>query len=118
MAREGPAADSIEVYTECELGAIHALWNLAGLRGRSGWRVRCLAAAAWVIEHLQPDNATGHPWAAHVFAIGAGEGLGPEGDLLAQTLLHNAMVNRGRPDRFAACVLRDCARACSAEAER
>jgi hypothetical protein len=107
---------SIEVRTESELSALHALWHLAGEAKDTDLRARCLRAARWHVDTLQPDNATNHPWAIHVFAV-----LGAAGDteasLYAQTLLHNAQVSLGRPDRLSAVILLDAADAVRAEIE-
>lgn len=118
LADAGPSGDSapllatptappvaIEVATENELAAIHACWGVARLRGDGALAARTEAAARYVVETLQPDNATGHPWGVHVFA-----GLrSPEGEAYAATLLHNAQVALGRPDRLSAHILADAA---------
>ncbi len=103
---------AVETTTETELAALHALWH-HGERD-PGRRDRCLDAARWHVEMLQPDNATNHPWAVHVFVnLALAE---PDADasararLHAETLLHNALVSTGRPDRFSACLLLDAAR--------
>ncbi len=99
-------AHGLEAWTEIELSSLHALRRLAV--GRQRLLARCNDAARWIIAELQPDNATGHPWAWHVF-----EGLraaSPEAGLYADTLLHNCQVSLGRPDRFSACVLLEAAR--------
>jgi hypothetical protein len=99
-------AGTIEVFTEVELSCIHALWTLARLRGREEWRERCLGAIAWCIEHLQPDNATNHPWAAHVFIIASQTGIGVEAEMYADTLYNNCQVMLGRADWFSAMILK------------
>ncbi len=98
-----PQDHSIEVWTETELGALHAASRIARVRGDAALRRRCESAADWHVRHTQPDNATGHPWAIHVFV----ERATPDADLFAQTLLHNAMALQARPGRFAACILLD-----------
>jgi hypothetical protein len=100
----------IEVWTEIELSALHALWTW---RRDEPVRQRCLSAAAWLLENVQPDNATQHPWAVHVFAVlGVDETFAAraEADQYAQTLLHACMVRTGRADRFSALVLEHAAR--------
>lgn len=111
-------ADTIEVFTQAQLSALHALWHLAAARSRTAWRDRCLAAAAWFIENLQPDNATNHPWAIHVFITLAAENpvLAPNAMLYAQTLLHNSQVHLGYPDAFSALLLADAAAALKSQA--
>jgi len=101
---------TIEVATEEELCALHALWWLAIRRGRADWRERCVETALWLIEYIQPDNATNHPWGLHVFVACEAE-LGPEGPHYAATMLHNCQVSLGRPDVLSALILRDAARA-------
>lgn len=91
---------AIEVWTETELACVHAAWSLGG-----PWRGAALASAFWLLEHIQPDNATNHPWALHVFAAAADETGNPELDLYAQSLLHNCQVATGRPDEFSALIL-------------
>lgn len=115
---EGPLLNvspevSVEVWTEEELSALHALWWIA--RRTPAWRARVRSAARWHTAELQPDNATNHPWALHVFVelghdAGEGDDVRSSAMLHAQTLLHNCVVSMGRPDRFSAFVLLDAAR--------
>src|SRR5690606_29098807 len=98
---------AIEVWTEAELCSLHALWRIARLRGRGDLLARCLDAARWHVEHLQPDNATNHPWAIHVFVIAAHRLGGYEHELHAQTMLHNCQITLGRPDALSAHILLD-----------
>lgn len=99
----GPIA--IEVWSEVELSSLHALGWLA--RKDTSLRPMVRQVAAWHIENLQPDNATNHPWAVHVFAtIGVLSG-NDDALMYAQTLLHNCQVTLGRPDAFSALILRD-----------
>ena len=67
---------AIEVWTECELSVLHAVWKvvlkarLEGLGASSdGSRLetRSREAVAWHLDRTQPDNATTHPWAIHAF---------------------------------------------------
>jgi len=74
-----------------------------------------LEAARWHVEHTQPDNATGLPWAIHVMVDLACSEVDPEAELFAQTLLHNCLVERGLPCRRAALILHDAARALEAK---
>ncbi len=103
---------AVETTTETELAALHALWHHA--RREPRWETRCLDAARWHVEMLQPDNATNHPWAVHVFVHLALAERDPSqaatARLYAETLIHNALVASGRPDRFSACLLLDAAR--------
>ncbi|MBY0307408.1 MAG: hypothetical protein K2Q09_01575, partial [Phycisphaerales bacterium] len=93
----------LEVWGERELSALHALWTRArGTEGveRSRWVRRGYGACRWLLENLQPDNATNYPWSVHVWVLvsGAGEwgsGLGPEARVYAETLLHNCRVGAG-----------------------
>jgi len=107
---------TIEVWTETDLCALHALGWLAQLHTntptRSTLRNRVTLAVLWYLEHIQPDNATNHPWAVHLFAAESCRPTAPhaaEADLFAQTLLHNAIVTMGRPDRISAHILADAA---------
>ena len=100
---------TLEVWTETELAALHALRRLATIRHEPRWRDRALACARWHVENLQPDNATNRPWAVHLFVeLGVLGGV-PESELYAQTLLHNCVVSLGRPDRLSAAILLDAA---------
>lgn len=107
-------ADGIEVWTETELGTMHALVSSAkGARNKPVIE-RVFRTATWALENLQPDNATNHPWAIHIFIVMS---LDPQraanqraaADLYAQSLLHNAVVHQGKPDRFSALILWDAA---------
>jgi hypothetical protein len=100
---------SLEYWTEAELCALHALGHAA--KREPALRVRGDRAAAWIVAHLQPDNATAHPWACHVFLARWFEHADAESRLFAETLVNNTLVASGRPDRFSACVLLDSARA-------
>lgn len=103
---------SIETTTETELSALHALSHHARRDPTGRLTQRCLDAARWHIAELQPDNGTNHPWAVHVF-LSLAEADPPAAataTLHAETLVHNALVASGRPDRFSACLLLDAAR--------
>ncbi len=113
---EGPldpaqADAAIEWRTEVELAATHALFRIALDRADPALTRRALAAARWQVAELQPDNATNHPWAAHVFLVLAAEDpqIAPEALLHAQTMVHNCQVHLGRADRRSACILWDAA---------
>lgn len=105
---------AIETATETELAALHALGHHARdpKRGQ-GLLDRCLDAARWHVDTLQPDNGTNHPWAIHVFVWLSEVDKAYRASALmhAETLLHNAIVRTGRPDRFSACLLLDASRA-------
>ncbi|MFA6043495.1 MAG: hypothetical protein WC718_00800 [Phycisphaerales bacterium] len=95
---------AIEVWTEGELCGVHALaWLARGTREEA----RLKEAARWLIENIQPDNATAHPWGVHVFAWMGKEDV--EADMYAQTLLHNSMAGRSEPDVLSAVILWDAA---------
>jgi hypothetical protein len=114
-----PASGPIEVWTERELSALHALWHLESLVSHSqrtgSPHDHSLTVARWHVENTQPDNATNHPWAIHVFiALWASDASGNpafEAELYAQTQLHNCQVSLGRPDRLSALILIEAARA-------
>jgi hypothetical protein len=103
-----PAGLVLETWTEAELASLHALsWHAR--RGREWAGERLDAAAEWIMENLQPDNATNHPWAIHVFLDHAERRRAHESRLYAETLLHNCLARTGRPDVFSACILADAA---------
>lgn len=99
----------VEIWTEAELCALHALGHLARIDSRQTSRLE--RATAWAMRELQPDNGTNHPWAFHVFARRWCERGEHEARMYAEQLVHNCVVQTGRPDRFSACVLWDSARA-------
>ena len=105
---------AIETTTETELAALHALAHHAEKDPTGALFERCRQATRWHIATLQPDNGTNHPWAVHVFlilaAIEKDDAFAVHARLHAETLVHNAMVSMGRPDRFSACLLLDAAR--------
>ena len=96
---------TIEVATETELASLHALSHAGELA-----RARVDSASDWIVQNLQPDNATNHPWAGHVFLNRAFETGSVEHRLYAETLLHNCIVSLGRADRFSALILLDSGR--------
>lgn len=108
----GPLVDAstlvLETWTEAELSSLHALSWLAR-RGHAWAAARIDPAVEWMLAHLQPDNATNHPWAIHVFVDHAERRRAHESRLYAETLLHNCTVATGKPDRFSACILADAA---------
>lgn len=112
-----PARTTIEVWTETELCGLHALWWHAQRARDRDLLARVDRARAYLTEHIQPDNATNHPWAIHVFALAAARGGDGAADLFAQQLLHNCVVSTGLPDRRSAWILLDAALALRASAE-
>lgn len=117
MLVPGPAAPlirhregtTIEVWTEAELIALHALWHLAARRDDATLRDRCVQTALWHAESTQPDNATGHPWATHVFLKAGAETGDWRLNNYAATLIHNCQIAGGLPDRRSAVILLDAA---------
>ena len=105
---------TIEVWTETELSALHALCWIALRTGDAALAARTLDAARWHVAHMQPDNATNHPWGAHIFALLDVLDDRREPGLYAQTLIHNCQVHLGRPDRLSTVILLDCADAIDA----
>ncbi|MBL1217398.1 MAG: hypothetical protein D8M59_07865 [Planctomycetes bacterium] len=102
---------TIEVWTETELAGLHALWHHAQLDQRhaadSRQRMveRITRTVHWHIENTQPDNATCHPWAVHVFLL---HGT-PESQHFAETQVSNCLVSNAKPDVLSAWILRDAA---------
>jgi hypothetical protein len=116
------AGMALEVWTETDLSAMHGLWWLALRHDRADWRSLLEGAISWHLENIQPDNATNHPWALHLFALR--DINAPTGDgaarLHGELMLHNCQIALGRPDRLSALILMDAARAigtCVNEAE-
>lgn len=99
----------IEVWTETELCALHALLWGAVLGGDGSRLAAVLAHARWHIEHTQPDNATNRPWAIHLFMVLAVMDNSAEAGMYAQTLAHNCRVAMGVPDIISAQILLDAA---------
>ncbi len=106
---------AIEVWTEAELAALHALDRIAMRERSQELAARVESAARWHLAEIQPDNATNRPWAIHVFARLGARGGEYEALLHAETMLHNCRVALGHADRFSACILEDAARALGAE---
>lgn len=100
-----PSARSLglEAWTEMELSCLHALSTIAATRRDKLIWNRCLRAAEWHLAELQPDNGTNRPWAVHAF-VSISESH-PHALLHAGTLVHNARVERGRPERRSALIL-------------
>lgn len=102
----GLRESGIEIWTETELSCLHALTWLGADR-----EPRATIAARFLIEELQPDNGTNHPWAIHWFAWLECTRGDLDAGLYAQALLHNAMTaGGGVPDLFSAIILHDAAR--------
>jgi hypothetical protein len=102
-----PPRTPIEVMTESEVCALHALWTIGRRLRRPEVQDRCLRAAAWHVRELQPDNATNLPWATHVFVVlGLNTGCA-EALVDAETRVHNALAGggRGRPDLRSALIM-------------
>lgn len=105
------AMGGVEVWTESELAALHALW-WGAIASHEAHRLRkVLDHARWHIEHTQPDNATNRPWAVHLFLVleELDADVALESRLYAQTLAHNCRVAVGRPDVISAQILFDAA---------
>ena len=107
---EGSMFIAIEVWTDAELAALHALWWLGRTLNRHDWTKAVHSARDWHMEHTQPDNATNRPWAVHVFL----EPESDEGAHYAQTLVHNALAIAGHPQPLARLLLQDAADALDA----
>lgn len=102
---------ALEVWTECELSALHALARLVRMRPTTARAARLDELCRWHLEHTQPDNATNRPWALHVFA----RSPAPESALYAETLLHNVLASDARHEPLSRWVLLDAARELAAD---
>jgi len=111
-SQEGVRA--IEVWTETELSALHALGWLAHLYKKPAWRAHAFDVCRWHIEHTQPDNATNHPWSVYLFAALHETTGDDDARLYAETLVHNCLVTSGVPDPLSARILGDAADAIEA----
>lgn len=109
----GASSVAIETWTERELAGLHAAWHVATRRNDRELLCRLHRAAAWHAANTQPDNATNHPWAIHVFIARMLQG-DADAELLAQTLLHNCHVTLGKPDLRSGLILADAAMALAA----
>ncbi|MCL4742177.1 MAG: hypothetical protein KJZ54_08235 [Phycisphaerales bacterium] len=111
---DGPLVPSLrrlgmEVWSEGELAALHALsWHATRSEG-CDLSARVESAARWHLAELQPDNATNRPWAVHVFADLANRTGDANARAHVGTLVHNSIVSLGRPDRLSAAILLDAA---------
>ncbi len=102
-------AVAIEVWTERDLSAMHAMSRLVERTAAPGAVARLDAAVRWHLEFTQPDNATGRPWALHLFVRRWAEAGDAEARLYAETLLHNCQMLAGAPDPLSGEILRDSA---------
>ncbi len=105
---------ALEVWTECELSALHALGRVARLHPSPARRARLGELLAWHLEHTQPDNATNRPWALHLFAMQGS----PESVLYAETLLHNVAASDARHEPLSRWILLDAARELESAGDR
>lgn len=103
------AHHAIEVWTETEFSALHALSRLARMHARHDWDAAALSHAQWHLDQTQPDNATNHPWAVHLFVRLAAEEGDAAARLMAETMVHDCRVMTGTPDRLSAEILIDAA---------
>lgn len=106
--------EGIESWTETELSELHALSAHAMIHNDPAARHRCQSAIEWHLAELQPDNGTNRPWALHAFVWFSAQL--PDAILHARTLVHNACVERGRPERRSALILMHSARVLRASA--
>ena len=117
---------AIEVWTECELCVLHAVWRwvlpaTTDILDETSTRLlaRVETATAWHLEHTQPDNATTHPWAIHaVLELG---GDRPEVVDYAGSILHAveaAGYARDGVDPLSRWILLDAARGLEQRAGR
>ena len=102
----GRRADSasIESWTDTELSSLHAAGALALSADEPELRSLCARWSRAFVDEIQPDNATNQAWAIHAF-VDLAVGGDVEADMYAQTLLHNCMFERGRPDVRSALLL-------------
>jgi hypothetical protein len=105
---------AIEHWTQVELCALHALWNIYLAAPCEALHDRIIQAGTWVMNELQPDNAINRPWGISVFVY-LSISLNSEIDrstasMYAQTLAHNCSISLGKPDTLSACILHDAAR--------
>ena len=100
-------AGTVEVFTETQLCAMHALHQLAVMHERREWLDLVYGTCQWIEQNMQPDNATNHPWAAHVFLMSDAAGATSSGVMYADTMLMNCQVQQGRPDALSAWILQD-----------
>lgn len=103
---DGAGFLALEVWTECELSALHALSRLVRARPTPARSARLEELRRWHLEHTQPDNATNRPWALHLFAARRA----PESALYAETLLHNVAASDARHEPLSRWILLDSAR--------
>lgn len=96
----------LEAESEASLAALHAASHLSRVEPR-----RLAEAARWLMDHVQPDNATNRPWACHVFVRLAERTRDASALLYADTLLHNCRATAGRADLVSAWILVDAAAA-------
>ena len=109
-----PGSWSLEQETEKELAGLHA-WSWLNKRetladARGSVDPRFDAAAQWTLANIQPDNATNHPWAIHVYLARPTDPThNTNARMYAETMLHNCLVTTGQPDLVSALILWDAA---------
>ena len=108
--------EGIEAWTLVELRGLHALWWIGTKHRMPELWARALDAASWHIAEMQPDNATNRPWGVHVFLRHAAEHgsthTPSDGEMFAQTLLHNALITGGgKAETVSAAILLDASQA-------
>lgn len=104
----------VETFTEAHLACVHAAVWLGLHRRDERWLAGAARVVEWLIDEVQPDNATNRPWGVHAFVLLSGrlpEHARRAADAYAQTLLHNCQVYVGRPDVVSALILHDAAEA-------
>ncbi len=99
-----PGVAWLEAESEASLAALHAASHLPRVDPQ-----RLADAARWLMDNVQPDNATNRPWACHVFLRIGWESRDAAATLYADTLLHNCRATAGRPDLVSAWILADAA---------
>lgn len=105
----GFGREPIESWTEREMRVMHAAVNRALIARDSSLFDRVLDAADWLIDNVQPDNATNRPWGIHAVVIRGLLGHShAEHD--AAGMLHAARAATGEADRLSQIILRDAAR--------
>ncbi len=99
---------TIEVWTETELAALHALSLYAIAQpDNAALADRITRAIDWHLEFLQPDNATAHAWGVHSYLLRGS----PEAIHFAETLVSNCQVMNAQPDELSAWTLINAANA-------
>lgn len=96
---------AIEVWTDAELCALHALECLSRRAASASVTARCDQAMVLHFDQVQPDNGTNRPWALHAYVSFAARHHDARGAWMAESLLHSMLASQARTDSLSQWIL-------------